>query len=76
MAIDTEDKRRSVQAYTMGLMRPVADGTVDAADRATCAWFYTGLTYSEPPPPAEGYRIIPMRPPPPDWRWSTVRRPL
>lgn len=40
MAIDTETKRRSVQAYTLGLMRPVADGTIEAADRVVCAWLY------------------------------------
>ncbi len=48
MAIDTENKRRSVQAYTFGLMRPLADGTVDQSDRATVTWFYSGLTYAGP----------------------------
>lgn len=43
MAIDTENKRRSVQAYTFGLIRPVTDGTIDAADRAIVAWFYSGI---------------------------------
>jgi hypothetical protein len=42
MAIDTENKRRSVQAYTFGLIRPVPDGTIDANDRATAAWLYSG----------------------------------
>ena len=46
MAVDTENRRRSVQAYTLGLMRPLADGTVGAPDRATVAWFYSGLTYA------------------------------
>lgn len=50
MAIDTENKRRSVQAYWLGLARPVPDGTVDAADRATSAWFYSGITYANPSP--------------------------
>ena len=48
MAIDTENKRRSVQAYWVGLARPVPDGTIDAADRATSAWFYSGITYDAP----------------------------
>lgn len=43
--IDTETKRRSVQAYTRGLMRPLADGTIDVGDRACVAWLYAGLTY-------------------------------
>lgn len=52
MAIDTENKRRSVQAYSFGLMRPVADGSVGVADRPTVAWLYSGLSYSPPPPVA------------------------
>ena len=48
MAVDTENRRRSVQAYTLGLMRPLADGTIGALDRATVAWFYSGLTYASP----------------------------
>jgi hypothetical protein len=50
MAIDTETKRRSVQAYATGIMRPVSDGAVGAADRATSAWLYAGLVYSGAPP--------------------------
>lgn len=46
MAIDTENKRRSVQAYLLGLVRPLADGTVGDADRATVGWFYAGITYA------------------------------
>lgn len=45
MAIDTENKRRSVQSYSTGLM-PVPDGTIGAADRATVGWRYAGITYS------------------------------
>jgi len=48
MALDSENKRRSVQAYWVGLARPVPDGTIDASDRATSAWFYSGLTYASP----------------------------
>lgn len=53
MAIDTETKRRSVQAYTFGLMRPEADLTIDSGDRATATWLYSGLAY-EPFVPAVG----------------------
>ncbi len=48
MAIDSENKRRSVQAYWVGAARPVADGTIDASDRATAAGYYAGLTYANP----------------------------
>ena len=46
MAIDTRAKRASVQAYTLGLMRPPPTGNGTAADRATVAWVYSGHTYS------------------------------
>lgn len=55
MGIDTQNKRRSVQAYTLGLVRPLADGTISAADRATSSWHYSGLTYS--PPVAGGHGL-------------------
>ena len=45
MAIDTENKRRSVQGYNIGIM-PVPDGAITAPDRATKAWLYAGLTYA------------------------------
>lgn len=48
MAIDTETKRRSAQADVAGTIRPVADGTIGTADRAHCAWMYSGLTYAAP----------------------------
>lgn len=54
MAIDTSDKRASVQAYTFGLVRPTPDATIDAADRATSGWHYAGLTYAPPTPPPTG----------------------
>lgn len=47
MAINTKSKRASVQAYTLGLMRPPPDGTIGIGDRATVAWFYSGLNYSQ-----------------------------
>lgn len=50
MAIDTETKRRSVQAYTFGLMRPLPDGAISSGDRATVAWLYSGLSYSPAQP--------------------------
>lgn len=51
MAINTETKRRSVQAYTMGLLRPVADGSITVGDRATVAWLYAADSYPSPPTP-------------------------
>lgn len=48
MAIDTENKRRSVQAYWIGGMRPVPDAIIDASDRAASAGYYAGLTYDAP----------------------------
>lgn len=53
MAVDTENKRRSVGAYAggSGMVLPRPDGTVDAADRAAAAWIYSGLDYSGTPPP-------------------------
>lgn len=55
----TQTKRMSVQAYTMGLMRPYADGSLDSGDRATVAWLfagdYSGLT---PPPPSTSTNTI------------------
>lgn len=48
MAVDTKAKRASVQAYTLGLMRPPPDGTVGAGDRATVAWLYAGIVYDAP----------------------------
>lgn len=54
MAINTRNRRASVQAYTLGLARPLADGTIDASDRATSGWHYAGLTYAPPTPPPTG----------------------
>ncbi len=45
MAINTKARRASVQAYTLGLMRPPPDGSVNTADKATVAWLYAGLSY-------------------------------
>jgi len=38
--VDTEDKRRAVQAMTLGLMRSNPDNDFTARDRATAAWVY------------------------------------
>lgn len=47
MALDTQTKRMSVQAYTMGLLRPVATGgPLVVAQRAMVTWFYSGLSYA------------------------------
>ena len=48
MAIDSEDKRRSVHGYTMTPIYPVADGTVDTQDRPHVGWIYRGLTIVAP----------------------------
>ena len=42
MAIDTENKRRSVS-----FIFPYPDGTIGTADRAHATWFYSGLVYAE-----------------------------
>jgi hypothetical protein len=54
MAIDTRDKRASVQAYLFGMIRPTPDGVINASDRAMTGWLYYGLTYSPPAPPSLG----------------------
>ena len=48
MAVDTAAKRASVQAYTLGVMRPPPDGTVSEGDRATVAFLFQGLDYGIP----------------------------
>lgn len=49
MAIDTPNKRASVQAYGMGYTKPIPDGTIDEQDRAFAgAWLYAGLDYFTP----------------------------
>ncbi len=45
MAINTKAKRASVQAMTLGLMRPPPSGVVDSPARATVAWLYGGINY-------------------------------
>jgi hypothetical protein len=44
VAIDSEDKRRSVHGYTMTPIYPVADGSVDTQDRPHVGWIYRGFT--------------------------------
>jgi len=48
MAIDTQNKRRSVHGYTLNVVAPVPDATIGTADRAHMAWLYAGLTYDSP----------------------------
>jgi hypothetical protein len=43
MAIDTQNKRRSVSGYTGSPIAPVADGSITAADRQAVAWLYSGI---------------------------------
>lgn len=57
MAIDTQNERRSVQAYTLGLMRPVADGTIGPEDRSVVAWLYYREAGALVPPAAAIRRI-------------------
>ena len=43
MAIDSENKRRSVSGYTGRVVLPSSDGRISAADRAHAAGFYAGF---------------------------------
>lgn len=43
MALDTQNKRRSVIQYAPFTIAPVADGTIGAADREQATWLYSGL---------------------------------
>ena len=50
MAIDTEDKRRSVVNLNLiGVALPVPDGTVAAADRLHVCGNYKGIAAGAPP---------------------------
>lgn len=51
MPIDTQSKRRSVHGYGIGTIAPVADGTIDSADREHMAWLYAGISAAPPPTP-------------------------
>ena len=62
MAIDTENKRRSVHGYTLNVVAPVADGTVGDPDRPHLTWLYSGLTYSAPTAGLVGGILFPPRP--------------
>ena len=46
MAIDTENKRRSVMDYAGTGIMPVPDGTIDASDRACIGWLYSGIAFA------------------------------
>lgn len=43
MAINTENRRRSVSGYTSLPMLPVANAVIDAFDREMVAWLYAGI---------------------------------
>lgn len=62
MAIDTENKRRSVHGYGIKTVYPVSDGTIDLADRRAVAWLYASDEAPSPPPPPP--LPIPLPPPP------------
>lgn len=42
MAIDTANKRRAVHGSTLGLVLPLPDSSIIAADRRHCAGIYRG----------------------------------
>lgn len=44
MAIDTENKRRSVSGYGGAKVAPAPDGTIGDADRYQMGWIYAGAT--------------------------------
>lgn len=52
MALDTANKRRSVQGYTLTPIAPIPDGSIDAFDRAQMAWLYSGIESAPPAPVA------------------------
>lgn len=49
MAIDTRTKRGSASGFLFTITQPAADGTIDAGDRATVSWLYSGLSYTAGP---------------------------
>ena len=57
MAIDTENKRRSVVALVLGIMLPITDGAIGQLDRQEVAWIYAGIS-SSPPSQISNHRII------------------
>jgi hypothetical protein len=59
VAIDTENKRRSVAGYTTMPMLPVADAAIGALDRELVAWLYAGIPATSPPTPAAPFRDNP-----------------
>ena len=48
MAIDTANKRRSVNGYALAPVLPIADATIDTNDREMVAWLYSGIAASAP----------------------------
>lgn len=45
--INTENRRRSVQAYGGCLMLPVADAVIEKVDRRHAAWYYSSTLFND-----------------------------
>ena len=58
MAINTENKRRSVQGYGGVFMPPRPDGTINTPDREHVAWLYAGITASDPTTASEDFVVV------------------
>ena len=46
MAVDTQNKRRSVSNFLFCVLAPVPDGSVDISDRMQVSFLYPGITSS------------------------------
>lgn len=49
MAIDTENKRRSVMGYGGAVTYPRPDGAITKPDREHTTWLYAGIPAGAPP---------------------------
>jgi hypothetical protein len=56
VAVDTQNKRRSVHAYGGSIVYPVADGTISAPDREHATWLYAGIPATRPSTPTHRAR--------------------
>lgn len=62
MAIDTENKRRSVSGYVGATIFPRPDGAITAPDREHATDLYAGIAAGPPtPPPSSGTSNYPQR---------------
>lgn len=57
MAIDTETKRKSILGFGSGDLLPKQDGTIDAGDRLTLLWLYSGIAAAAAATIAEGIQF-------------------